>query len=38
MAVAVLALLGGWASLLLARSREAAPPLPPYEVPTVALD
>jgi len=38
MAIAVLALLGGWAMVLLARSREAPPPLPPYEVPALAPD
>ncbi|MFP4058817.1 MAG: peptide ABC transporter substrate-binding protein [Candidatus Brocadiia bacterium] len=38
MAVAVLALLGGWATVLLARSRRPPPPLPPYEIPTVSPD
>ncbi|MFW6162763.1 MAG: peptide ABC transporter substrate-binding protein, partial [Planctomycetota bacterium] len=36
--VAVLALFGGWAAVLLARSRTPPPPLPPYELPKLTAD
>ena len=38
MALAVLALLGGWATALLARSKHPPPPLPPYDIPSVSPD
>ena len=38
MAIAVVVLLGGWAMLLLARSRQPAPPLPPYALPRASPD
>jgi oligopeptide transport system substrate-binding protein len=37
-ALAVAGVLGGWAMVLLARSRQPAPPLPPYEIPAVSRD
>ena len=36
--LALLALFGGWAAVLLARSRRPPPPLPPYELPQLAAD
>jgi len=38
MFLSALGLLGGWGALLLARSRRPAPPLPPYEIPTLSPD
>ncbi len=38
MALAAFVVLAGWASLLLARSRRPAPPLPPYEIPRYSPD
>jgi len=38
MGFAAVLLLGGWASLLLARSRRPAPPLPAYELPEASAD
>jgi len=38
MALAVVALLGGWAAALLARSTQPPPPLPPYDIPSASRD
>lgn len=38
MLLSALGLLGAWGALLLARSRQPAPPLPPYEIPSVSAD
>ena len=36
--LAVLGLFGGWAAVLLARSKRPPPPLPPYELPSASID